>query len=224
MKKLFAIIFSFIFLFSAFIKANAQSAESIWIETDTISYKTKELIIVRVNAISALPIQGFTFQIRYDPARLEPMNASTPVSGMNGLQLPQSPGLMDGTFASTTPQQVSGVIAEASFTALSGCNTDLFLESASLAVRGETGVAVSLPNIILGQRNIALAIDSAIGNTQEYTPLSTPLPLGVAETVPSESNNNFLFLFIAIGGLGMSLIVGVLVYIFLGKKTELKEG
>ncbi len=224
MKKISAIILLLIFLFSAFITASAQEAESIWIETDALSYKTKEIVIVKVNAISSIPIQGFTFQIRYDPACLEPMSASTPISGMNGLQLPQSSGLMDGTFASTTPQQVSGLIAEASFTTLGGCNTNLHLESATLAIRGETGVAVALPNITLGQRDISLIIDKALGNAQEYIPLGTPLPLGMAESSVKADNSNLLLLFIAIGGLGMSLIVGTTVYIYLGKKNAIKQG
>lgn len=220
-KKLLALIFLLIFLFSAVITASAQQAESVWIDTDTIGYKTEEIVIVRVNAISSVPIQGFTFQIRYDPACLEPLNASTPITGMNGLQLPQSSGLLDATFASTTPHQVGGVIAEASFITLGGCNTMLRLESAILAIRGETGVAVALPNITLGQRDIALVIDKAVGNTQEYTPLGTPLPLGMAEAASANSeddNLSFIVPLIILGILGLSVVAGVGLYMYLNKK------
>ncbi len=219
MKKLLALIFLLIFLFSALITASAQEAESIWIETDTIGYKTKETVVVRINAISSVPIQGFTFQIRYDPACLEPKSASTPIAGMSGLQLPQSAGLFDATFASTAPQNVSGVIAEASFTTLGGCNTNLFLENAELAVRGETGVAVSLPNITLGQREITLVIDKAVGNTQDHQPLGTPMPMGMAESANSDDDNlSFIVPVAILAFLGISVVAGGGLYMYLNKK------
>ena len=221
MKKTLRLIFLLALLFFAVIPAKAQQPESIWMVSDTQTYKTKEVVVVKVNAISAIPIQGFTFQIRYDPACLEPMNASSPIPGMNGLQLPQSSVLMDATFASTTPQKVSGLIAEASFTTLGACNTNLYLESAALAILNDEGFAAPLSSITLAQREIALVVDSALGDTQEYIPAGTPLPLNMAETAPAPSGDtNFLFIFIALGGFGMSLIVGVLAYAYLGRRNE----
>jgi len=38
---------------------------------------------------------------------------------------------VDGSYASTTPQTVNGVLAEVRFTALQGCQTGLYLESAA---------------------------------------------------------------------------------------------
>lgn len=226
MKKILPLLFLLALLLFAVIPTQAQQPESIWIESPPKAYKTKEVVVVSINAISAIPVQGFTFQIRYDPACLTPMNASSPIAGMNGLQLPQSTGLMDATFASTTPQNVSGVIAEASFTTLGACNTNLYLESAALAVLNEEGFAAPLTNITITQREITLMVDGAIADTQEYIPAGTPLPLNMAETAPAPSDNNFLFIFIALGGLGMSLIVGALVYAYLGKQnTEtIQEG
>ncbi len=226
MKKTLLLLFLLPLLLFAVIPAQAQQPESIWIESPSLAYKTKEVVVVSINAISAIPIQGFTFQIRYDPACLEPMNASSPIAGMNGLQLPQSTGLMDATFASTTPQNVSGVIAEASFTTLGACNTNLYLESAALAILNEEGFAAPLTNIAITQREVTLAVDGAIADTQEYIPVGTPLPLSMAETASAPNDNNFLFIFIALGGLGLSLIVGALVYAYLGKKnTEtIQEG
>ena len=226
MKKILPLIFLLALLFLTIIPAKAQQPESIWMESENLTYKTKEVIVVSINAISAIPIQGFTFQIRYDPACLEPMNASSPIAGMNGLQLPQSSGLMDATFASTTPQKVSGVIAEASFTTLGACNTNLYLESAALAILNEEGFAAPLTNITITQREVTLTVDGAIADTQEYIPVGTPLPLNMAETAPAPSDNNFLFIFIALGGLGMSLIMGALVYAYLGKQNSktIQEG
>ena len=99
------------------INASAQATESIWLTANTTAYKTRETVIAAVYATSATPIQGFTFQIRYDPACLRPINAVSKVPGMNALPLPQISGLADGSYASTTPQTVNGVLAEVRFTA-----------------------------------------------------------------------------------------------------------
>ena len=97
--------------------------ESIWLTTGTTEFKTGETFIVLVNGASVTPIQGFTFQIRYDPACLKPINTSSPISGMTGLSLPQTSGLVDASFASTTPQMANGVLAEVTFQTLGGCQT-----------------------------------------------------------------------------------------------------
>ncbi|MCP4140506.1 MAG: hypothetical protein GY755_09485 [Chloroflexi bacterium] len=171
MKKNIIILLALIFSLLSFGAANAQAGESIWLDTDTTAYKTEELVIVRVNAASTTPIQGFTFQIRYDPACLKPISASSPIPGMNGLQLPQSSGLVDASFASTTPQSALGVIAEASFMTLGGCNTEIYLENAALAIQNAEGFAAQLPGVTLGTRNISLVVDSAIGETQAQVPV-----------------------------------------------------
>ncbi len=171
MKKNIIVLLALIFSLFSFSVANAQAGESIWLDTDTTAYKTEEIVVVRVNAASTTPIQGFTFQIRYDPACLKPISASSPISGMNGLQLPQSSGLVDASFASTTPQSALGVIAEASFMTLGGCNTELYLENAALAIRNAEGFAAQLPGITIGNRNISLVVDSAIGNSQAQAPV-----------------------------------------------------
>lgn len=177
MRSIVAIVFAFIFSFSTFFTVNAQSPESIWLTIGGSAYKTGETFKVLVNAASVTPIQGFTFQIRYDPACVKPINASSPVPGMNGLSLPQSVGLVDASFASTVPQNVGGVLAEVTFETLGGCQTNLFLESANLAVRNDSGFAAALPGITLGQNTIALNIDSAQGVAQEQSLAGTPLPL-----------------------------------------------
>lgn len=137
----------------------AQSPESIWLVANTTAYKTGETVVVAVNASTVTPVQGFTFQIRYDPACLRPINASSPIPGMNGLPLPQLTGLVDGSYASITPQTVNGVLAEVRFTALNGCQTGLYLESAALAVRNTEGFAAPLAGVLIGEQNVSLNID-----------------------------------------------------------------
>src|SRR5215217_8763050 len=125
MKPIPALMLAFFFISAITMNVSAQSAESIWLTANTTAYKTGETVIVNVNAVSSTPIQGFTFQIRYDPACLKPINASSTIPGMNGLPLPQLTGQVDGSYASTTPQLVNGMLAEVHFEALGGCQTNL---------------------------------------------------------------------------------------------------
>ena len=178
MKAVTTFLLAIIFTLAVVVNVNAQTAESIWITANTMAYKTGETVIVTINAISAAPIQGFTFQIRYDPACLRPINASSSVPGMNGLPLPQITGLVDGSYASTTPQIVNGLLAEVRFITLGGCQTNLTLESAALAVRNESGFAAPLAGVTIGEKNIALNIDKEVAVSQSAQPISgSILPL-----------------------------------------------
>jgi hypothetical protein len=205
MKPFATFLLAIIFSFTAVFNVHAQAAETIWLVSSTAAYKTGETVLVRVNAISATPIQGFTFQIRYDPACLQPVNATSPISGMNGLQLPQTKGLVDGTYASTTPQTVNGVLAEVRFVTLAGCQTNLILESAALAVRNEAGFAAPLAGVTIGEKTVAINIDKALGVSATQSLSGTPLILG--ETPPPASSTPpswlILLLSILLGGGGM---------------------
>jgi len=188
MKLILAFILAVILFFSTGFVVNAQTAESIWLAANTTSYKRGETVTVTVNVSSVTPIQGFTFQIRYDPACLQPTNAASPIPGMNGLSLPQTAGLVDASFASTTPQPANGVLAEVQFLALAGCQTTLALESASLAIRNASGFAAPLPGVTIGQNNVMLNIDNAVGESQGQPLVGTPLPLGPPGS--SEANDS----------------------------------
>lgn len=133
--------------------------------------------MVSVNAAAGTAVQGFTFQIRYDPECLKPMNASSRVPGMNGLPLPQISGQVDGSYASTTPQVVNGVLAEVYFQALKGCQTDLILESAALAIRNAEGFAAPLPGVTIIGNNVTLNIDKEVGVSQPVQQTGSNLPL-----------------------------------------------
>jgi len=177
MKPIPAFILAIIFVFSSIFVVNAQATESIWLSANTTVFNRGETVIVTVNGASVTPIQGFTFQIRYDPACLQPTNASSPIPGMNGLSLPQTAGLVDASFASTTPQAANGVLAEVQFLALAGCQTNLTLESAELAIRNASGFAAPLPGVTIREKNIAVNIDNAAGESQNQPLLGTPLAL-----------------------------------------------
>jgi hypothetical protein len=188
MKYITALAIALVFIFSIVFSVGAQSAESIWLAANVQEYKTGETVLVTVNAASTTPVQGFTFQIRYDSACLQPINAASPIQGMNGLSLPQTDGLVDASFASTTPQTVNGVLAEVHFLTIAGCQTNITLESAGLAIRDASGFAAPLPGVTLGEKNIVLNIDSAVGNQVEQPLLGTPLALG--STQPANAGNS----------------------------------
>ena len=206
MRSITALIFAFIFAISSSFNVHAQAGESIWLSAGNTAYKTNETVLVTVNASSVTPIQGFTFQIRYDPACLKPVNATSPINGMNGLSLPQTAGLVDASFASTTPQLANGILAEVRFLTLGGCQTGLQLESAALAVRNEKGFAAPLPGVTLGQTAIVLNIDSAVGESSDQTLSGTPLPLdptaGSSPTSPTPIWGIALLTILLIGGIG----------------------
>ncbi len=203
MKAVHAFILALIFTFVLVAGAGAQSAESIWLTANTTAYKTGETVVVTLNAASATLIQGFTFQVRYDPACLRPTNASSPIPGMNGLPLPQLTGLADGSYASTTPQAINGVLAEVRFVALKGCQTNLALESAALAIRNESGFAAPLAGVVLGEKNIALNIDKEVVESQAAQPASGALLQLTPPPVTSKGVPGWL-----IGVLSVMLVIG----------------
>lgn len=165
-------------------RVEAQTAGTIWLSVSATTYAAGDTVIVTVNGVSTTPIQGFTFQIRYDPACLQVINAASPIPGMNGLSLPQNPGVVDASFASTTPQSANGMLAQVRFLARAECQTNLLLENAALAVRDSSGFAVALPGVTLGVKNLALSIGKSAGATQATQPLvGTPLPLGPVSQV-----------------------------------------
>jgi hypothetical protein len=207
MKHTVKLILALLFIFSIAANVSAQSAESIWLEANTMAYKTGETVIVTVKANSATPIQGFTFQIRYDPACLQPTNAASPIQGMNGLYLPQTEGLVDASFASTTPQTANGVLAEVHFSALAGCQTNLILESAGLAIRDASGFAAPLPGVAVSEQNVALNIDHAVGEQVDQPLLGTPLALGPEPTAgPNQGAALLIILLVVVVTVGIMFV------------------
>ena len=205
MKRILANALAILFALIVASNVSAQTAESIWLTASTTAYKTGETVLVTLNASSATPIQGFTFQIRYDPACLRPVSASSPIPGMTGLPLPQLTGLADGSYASTTPQIANGILAEVTFTALKGCQTGLMLESAALAIRNVDGFAAPLSGVLIGERNVSLYIDKEVGVAQAPQPEpGSTLPLN-----PPEVDHRIPGRMIEIG---IAILVGLLTF------------
>jgi hypothetical protein len=209
MKSTAAFILAIALAFTIAISVNAQAPESIWLAANTTAYKTGETVTVTVNAVSVTQIQGFTFQVRYDPACLQPINATSPIPGMNGLSLPQTAGLVDASFASTTPQSANGVLAEVHFLTLGGCQTNLSLESASLAIRNAEGFAAALPGITLGEKNVSLMIDKTAGVPSTPDASGTALALGppLSDTGGPSVANIVLITVLVIGGIFVVMFV-----------------
>jgi hypothetical protein len=206
MKSTTAILIAAFLAIVSFFQVNAQNPETIWIAANSTEFKTGEIVTLTVNAISATPIQGFNFQILYDAACVSPLNATSPISGMNGLFLPQTSGRVDASFASTTPQTANGVIAEVRFTTLGGCQTDLTLEKADLAIRNEQGFAAQLAGISMGASKVSLNISSEQGTAQELPVLAgTPLSLA-PNTIDSTATQTTL----PAGTIGVIAVLGVI--------------
>jgi hypothetical protein len=123
---------------------------------------------------------------------------------MNALPLPQIAGLADGSYASTTPQTVNGVLAEVRFTALKGCQTNLTLESAALAIRNESGFAAPLPSVALGEKNVALLIDPEVVNAQSPETLAGSVLSLEPPAAPAPKYSGWLLAFL------LALLVGVM--------------
>jgi hypothetical protein len=204
MKSVTVLLLAILLTFTVVTAVSAQTTEGIWLTANNTAYKTGETVIVTLNASSATPIQGFTFQISYDPACLKPVNAASTIPGMNALPLPQISGLADGSYASTTPQTVNGVLAEVRFTALKGCQTNLTLESAALAIRNESGFAAPLAGVTIGQKEIALNVDKEVGVAEAAQPSGSILPLDA----PPAANRGIPVW--SLGLLAFLLIVGIL--------------
>jgi hypothetical protein len=217
MKKNVLILITILCLFLA-VPVQAQTPESIWITPSTTSFKTGEMLIVTVHAASGTAVQGFTFQIAYDPACLQPTNAASPISGMNGLMLPQGEGLVDATFASTTPHEIDGVLAEVHFLTLGACETNVTLENAALAIRNEAGFAAPLPGVTVEEKTIPLSISGERGSSQDLPLLGTPLPLGLepADSAPPLSSDLIIVLIV----IGVFLLIGIFVLIRILKRND----
>ena len=210
MKFFYALILFIVFSFISVFIVNAQSAETIWIQANTTTYKTGETITATINAITALPVQGFTAQIRYDPACLQPVNATSPISGMNGLAVPQTSGLVDASFASTTPQTANGVLAEVRFVALKGCQTNLTIETAALVVRNDAGFAAPLTGVSIDHKAVVLNIDSAAGVPQPALAGESVLPLAPTIFPEPEPVNGWIAAFlILLAGIAITTVVVV---------------
>ena len=191
--------------------AQAQAAESLWIQTNTTAYKTNETVTVTINGTSATPIQGFTAQIRYDPSCLQPESGTSPISAMNGLAVPQQSGLADVSFASTTPQTANGMLAELRFKTLKSCQTSLTVESAAMVVRSEAGLAVPIPGIQINQTPLMLSIDGAKGNPQPEQSGESVLPLAPTITSKTSAIPWRTIGLLSLAGVVLSFIVGLFV-------------
>jgi hypothetical protein len=136
---------------------------------------------------------------------------------MNGLTLPQTPGLVDASFASSTPQSVNGVMAELRFVALKGCQTNLSLESAALAIRNASGFAAPLAGISVENKPVLLNIDNSLGIPQATQPITlggSVLPLAPTSPQPAVRPINWWAIILLVFLVGLAIATVIVVYKF----------
>jgi hypothetical protein len=117
---------------------------------------------------------------------------------------------VDASFASTAPQAANGVLAEVHFITLGGCQTNLTLESAALAIRSESGFAAPLAGVVIGEKDVALDIDEAAGIPS--TPLVSGTPLSLSPSLSSDTSGPnvttvLLILLLSVGGIFVVMFV-----------------
>jgi len=206
MKPISALFLAIIFLFATVFQVKAQSADTIWIEATNQNHAVGEVVTVNLYGLTSSPIQGFAFQLSYDPACIQPEQPSSLQTGMNSFPLPQETGLLDASFYSAAPQSISGALTEIKFTTLAVCETTIKLESASLMILDESGIAHPLEDITLGTSTISLNVESPVNiptpivsdgaqpdtdtSPAPLQPVSTLVP--VATPIESPISNSFV--------------------------------
>ena len=226
MKQLTAVFLALILAFNVVPGVHAQAAETIWMETSKDAYNAGEDITVTLKANTTTPIQGFTFQLLYDPACLEPSVPTSLIPGLNYMSVPQTAGKVEGIFASTAPLNVNGSLAEVKFKAQASCQTSLKLGKASLAVADASGMAVDLPGVSLGTSSLVLNVSAGgtLAPTPEPTATAHNLPVVATPTHPSiapktvqtpgaaQASTSLRWLFVPLGLLiALILFVGLIV-------------
>jgi hypothetical protein len=174
MKTIFAILFALVLTTGIILPANAQAANTIWIETARTSYQPGEQITVSLHSSSEVQVSGFNFQVRYDPTCLQYEGAAGALPGMSPFES-NLPDLLDISFFGQMPQAANGTLADITFTALRDCQTTLSLESSDLLTLDNSGFAQSVPGVGRGAATISLNIETVTGTTPAgpLTPVST---------------------------------------------------
>jgi hypothetical protein len=159
--KIFGIISVFLLSLALVLPVTAQSGDGVWIEVDQQTFRVSEIATIIVYGNASVPIQGYTFQLRYDPACLQFKKTTNLVNNMNSSPLPEEPGLVDETFYSTTPQSVNGQLTEVTFATISPCAASIALENAALVVLDAAKMPQPL-QLSLSASELTLAVNGPI--------------------------------------------------------------
>jgi hypothetical protein len=188
LKYLSALALVLTLFFSAILRVSAQAAETIWLESNKESYSAGETITVTLKANTVTPIQGFSFQLRYDSACLQSAVPSSLLPGLIYQPVPQTAGLVEAVFTSPSPLSAKGALVEVKFKSLSSCQTSLKLEKASLSVADSSGKTVPLPGISPGISSLVLNLGGAEAAAPQPTRTPethlTSLPQSTAPATP----------------------------------------
>ncbi len=122
----------------------AETADSVWIESEQQFLQVGETITITVRTSVSVPLQGYTFQLGYDPACLQLQETTNLISGMNSLPTPEETGFVEATYFSAVPQVIDTALATVSFVVLSACDTVITLQDVNLTIPAPDGMPVKL--------------------------------------------------------------------------------
>jgi len=224
LKQLTALILTLLIALSALTGVSAQADETIWMEIDKESFTVGESITVTLKTNTTRPVQGFTYQLRYDPVCLQPGIPLSKAAGLNTMAVPQTEGMVEAVFASTTPIDVSGSLSEVKFNTLKNCQTSLKLEKANLVVADKNGMAVTQPGISMGISSLLINVAGTApvqsdSNAESETAAAQNPEAAAPDAIPSASgaktanpDGSLGWLLVPLGiWLGLFIFIGLIV-------------
>lgn len=179
----------------------AQAINAISISADTTRQGEKTVLQVTVAASAIEKIQGITFQLKYDPACLQPSGFQSLVLNLNNTSMPQNAGLVEGIFTSTEPLTANGGMVNVNFTPLKACQNELGLVKADLVVLSPEGFAQPMSGVSVNTEPVTISVgpeqvSGSIEPTQSMsvldesaTPNAEATPETSVTTIPEEKES-----------------------------------
>lgn len=180
-----------------------QTAETVWMTTDKITFSGDEPVKVMIYANSSTAIQGFSFRLQYDPACLQVKSSEKSLPQLSNMSMKQDLGVVEGIYTSTEPVTVNSQLVEVQFVGLKECNTALQLASASLMVLNGDRIAVPLEGISVDKTPVNVSFGNAPAQpaaTQQSIAVLDDPNLVVEEDASNNSIGNKDWLWWMIGG------------------------
>ena len=206
--------------------APAQTAETIWITTDKVTFSGDEPVRVMILANSATPIQGFSFRLQYDPACLQVKSSDKSIAQLSNMSMKQEPGIVEGIYTSTEPITINGQLVEVQFVGIKECTTALQLASASLMALNADRIAVELEGITVDKTPVNIGFSSAssqpAATAQSIAVLDDPNQVITEDPTAQAAPGSMLTWYLVGGGALIALLLAgaiALLVVLIRKRT-----